>query len=81
MGKFSSRQKRRMGIRSVSRMNRFRFTSAQKKNRPKTFKTEDAAHKYAKTIGLSQDKYSLRKVKHQKKFQVEPGIKKINKNQ
>ncbi|MBI2139113.1 hypothetical protein HYU13_05980 [Candidatus Woesearchaeota archaeon] len=40
----------------------------KKPNRPRTFKTEEAARKYAKTEGI--EGFTLKKVKKGKKFQI-----------
>ena len=41
-----------------------------KKNRPKTFKEEEAAHTWALSHGLKPEQYYLKKVKRGKRFQI-----------
>ena len=51
-----------------------------RKKRPKTFKTEESANLWALNHGLKPEEYYLKKVKKNKKFQInklENGIYKI----
>jgi len=67
MAKLHTRQKRKLYLAtSKSR----KHLNKKRKPRPKTFKTEAAAHKWAETHKLKKDKYTLIKVKKGKKFQV-----------
>ena len=67
MKKVHTRVKRRLGL--STHLDHYEFFHPQmKKHRPKTFKTEDAAKIWAKSHGLGQ--YSLKKVKHNKRFQI-----------
>ena len=56
MKKIHTRRKRKMSVSSSFR-HRFLFGNFEKKVRPKTFRTEDAAHTYAQVQGIR--KYEL----------------------
>ena len=69
MGKINSRVKRRFGLSRTK--NHYHFLhQGIKKHRPKTFKTEEKAHDYAKLQNLKPEQYYLKKVKKNKKFEV-----------
>ncbi len=68
--KVHTRVKRMAGVRSRRFRHRFFFGSIKKKNRPKTFKTEGSARKYAEKKKLKTEDYSLIKAKKNKKFQI-----------
>ena len=67
MKKLHTRQKRKLGIASTKSGKEL---TKKRKKRPKTFKTEEAAHKWAETHGFVKGKYELIKVKKGKKFQA-----------
>ena len=69
MAKIHTRIKRRYGL-STSHGHHSYFHGIGKKNRPKTFKTEEAANAWALKQGLKPGQYHIKKVKHNKKFQV-----------
>ena len=69
MARMHTRIKRRYGL-STSHGHYSYFHGIRKKNRPKTFKTEEAANVWALKQGLKPEQYSLKNVKHNKKFQV-----------
>ena len=64
MKKIHTRAKRRAGIST----HKSKIPSGKKKKRPKTFKTEAAANEWAKKNKI--EKFSLKKVKKDKKFQI-----------
>lgn len=69
MKKVHTRVKRHLGL--STHLDHYEFFHPKaKQHRPKTFKTEEAAKAWAKDQGLSQEKYSLKKVKRNKKFQI-----------
>ncbi len=67
MVKLHTRQKRKLDLASSKSR---KHLNKKRKKRPKTFRTEAAAHKWAETHGLKKDKYTLIKAKKGKKFQV-----------
>ena len=68
--KIHTRKKRRFGL--STHLNHYKFFhSGVKKNRPKTFKTEEAANEWALRNKLKPDEYYLKSVKRNKKFQIE----------
>ncbi len=67
MKKLHTRQKRKFDL--TSSKTRKDLTKKRKK-RPKTFKTEAAAHVWAEKNKLNKDKYILIKVKSGKRSQV-----------
>ncbi len=69
MSKIHTRMKLSHGLSTHLNPYKF-FHSGIKNSRPKTFKTEGDAHKWAAEQGLNQDEYSLKKVKKNKKYQV-----------
>ena len=74
MKKVHTKIKRKYGL--GTHTNRYDFFHPKKKeNRPKTFKTEEAAKAWAKDHGLKPEQYSLKKVKRNKKFQIVQEIK------
>ena len=69
MKKVHTRAKRR--YRLSTHINRYDFFHPTvKESRPKTFKTEEAAHSWASGNGLKKEQYSLKKAKRNKKFQI-----------
>ena len=69
MVKIHGNRKRRLGLsRRVSHYSYFHPTL--KKNRPKTFSTEETANSWALSKGLKAGEYSLSKAKKGKRFQV-----------
>ncbi len=69
--KIHTRTKRKWGLSTGLSHYRFFHPGPNKKNRPKTFKTEEAAHAWASKHGLNPEQYCLKLVKKDKKFQVE----------
>jgi len=69
MAKIHTRIKRRYGL-STSHGHHSYFHGIGKKNRPKTFNTEEAANAWALKQGFKPGQYDLKKVKRNKKFQV-----------
>lgn len=69
MKKVHTRIKRKFGLSTHLRHYGF-FHPKARKHRPKTFKTEESANRWASEHGLKQEQYYLKKVKHNKKFQV-----------
>lgn len=69
MAKIHTRTKRRYGL-STSHGHHSYFHGIGKKNRPKTFKTEEAANALALEQGLKPKQYYLKNVKRSKKFQI-----------
>ena len=67
MKKLHTRQKRKFDLASTKSGKEL---IKKRKKRPKTFKTEAAAHKWAEAQGHKKGKYELIKVKKGKKFQV-----------
>ncbi len=68
MRKIHTRVKR--SYRLSTHINQYRFFHPINKHRPKTFKTEDAAHAWALNHGIKKGAYSLKRVKRNKKFQI-----------
>ena len=66
MRKLHTRAKRKLGV--AAHIGKRSTLSKPKKKRPKTFKTEAVANEWAKKNKIS--KYSLKKVKRDKKFQI-----------
>jgi len=69
MAKIHTRIKRRYGLSTTQRHYPY-FHGIEKKHRPKTFNTEEAANAWALKQGLKPGQYHIKKVKHNKKFQV-----------
>lgn len=70
MKKIHTRAKRKWGLSTHLSQYRFFHPGPDKKNRPKTFKTEEAANAWALKNGLRTEQYNLKKVKRGKKFQI-----------
>ena len=70
MGKIHTRLKRKHNLSTHLSHYKFFHAGAKEKNRPKTFKTEESADSWAQKNGLKQEDYFLKKVKHNKKFQI-----------
>ena len=69
MKKIHTRVKKRHGL--STHLNHYKFFKpGTKKNRPKTFKTEEDANGWALKQGLKLEQYYLKKVKKNKKFQI-----------
>lgn len=69
MAKIHTRIKRRLGLSTHLRHHRNSY-SVIKSSRPKTFTTEESAHTWAAKQNLKPEQYSLKPVKHNKKFMV-----------
>ena len=69
MAKIHTRIKRRYGL-STSHGHHSYFHGIGKKNRPKTFNTEESANAWALKQGLKPEQYSIKNVKRNKKFQM-----------
>jgi hypothetical protein len=69
MAKIHTPIKRKYGLATHLGQYRF-FHPGVKKNRPRTFKTEEAANKWALEHNLSLEQYYLKKAKRNKKFQI-----------
>lgn len=69
MRKVHTRVKRKHRL-PTHRKHRFYFSSVVRKKRPKTFATEESAHKWAEQNKLKKGTYSLKKVKKNKRFQI-----------
>ena len=69
MKKIHTPVKRRFKLSTHSRHYSF-INRVKRKNRPKTFTTEKAAHEYALKNNLKKEEYFLKKTKHNKKFQI-----------
>lgn len=65
--KVHTKLKRKLSLSSHFK-HKFFLKGVNKTNRPKTFKTEEAANAYAKENGIKS--YSLKKVKKDLKFQI-----------
>jgi len=61
--------KRKYGL-STHLRHYYSFHPSIKKHRPKTFKTEESANLWASDHGLKPEQYELKKVKHNKRFQI-----------
>lgn len=70
MGKIHTRIKRRVGLSTHKSWHYFFHPTLIKRKRPKTFKTEEAAHYWALNHGLNTEQYYLKKVKRNKKFEI-----------
>jgi len=68
MKKIHSRIKRKFKL--STHVGQHHFFHPSKRKRAKTFKTEQSAHNWAKEHGISKEKYSLKRVKKDKKFQI-----------
>ena len=68
MGKLHTRAKRKLGLTTSFRHNSPK--NLVKKHGPRTFKTEESAHKWAVKNKLEKGKYSLVSVKKRKKFKI-----------
>ena len=66
MAKIHTRAKRRYNL--SRNVNQYHFFHPIARVRPKTFKTEQAAHAWAKAHDIKD--YSLKKVKKDRKFQI-----------
>jgi hypothetical protein len=67
MKKIHTRMKRKFGLSSHQKHYYF-FHPQEKPHRPQTYKTEESANAAAKKLGIK--KYSLKKVKNNKRFQI-----------
>jgi len=70
MKKIHTRLKRKFGLSTGLSHYHFFHPCTNKKNRPKTFKTEESANAWVRKYGLKKEQYYLKKVKRNKKFQV-----------
>ncbi len=70
MARIHTRVKRRFGLSTHLSHYKFFHTGTKRKNRPKTFKIEEAANEWALKQGLKPEQYFLKKVKKNKKFQI-----------
>ena len=69
MRKVHTRTKRHYKLRTHQSQQEF-FHPQEKPHRPKTFKSEEAAHKWAVGLNLNKDQYQLASVKNNKRFAV-----------
>ena len=69
MGKVHTNTKRRFRLATHLGHSGF-FHPAAKKSRPKTFKTESAAHAWASSNKLKPEQYALKSAKRNKRFQI-----------
>ncbi|MBI2208140.1 hypothetical protein HYU50_01470 [Candidatus Woesearchaeota archaeon] len=69
MKKVHTKIKRKFRLSTRFRHSGF-FHQAAKKNGPKTFKTESAAHAWASSHGLKPEQYALKSAKRNKRFQI-----------
>ena len=66
MGKVHTKIKRKYGLTTSFRQKK--LGAGEKKPRPRTFSTEEAANKWAKENKI--DSFTLKKVKKDKRFQI-----------
>jgi len=71
MKKIHTKAKRKFGLSSNKGQYKF-FHPSAKSNRPKTFVSETMARGWAKLKGLKETEYTLKSVKHNKRFQIVP---------
>ena len=71
MKKIHTKVKRKFGLSSNKGQYKF-FHPSKKTNRPKTFVSESQAKEWAKLKGLKEGEYTLKSVKHNKRFQIVP---------
>lgn len=69
MGKMHTRAKRKLGL-TTSMSHRKTNLGFVKKRGPRTFKTEETAHKWAAEHKLDKGKYTLVPAKKRKKFKI-----------
>jgi len=69
MGKMHTRAKRKLGL-TTSISYRKRKQGLVSKNGPKTFKSEESAHKWAADNKLDKGKYTLVPAKKRKKLKI-----------
>ena len=69
MAKIHTRIKRRLGL-STHLRHYLHLHPGIKRNRPKTFTTEESAHTWAAKQNLKPEQYSLKPAKYNKKFMV-----------
>jgi len=69
MAKIHTRIKRRLGL-STHLRHYLHLHPGIKRNRPKTFTTEEGAHTWAAKQNLKPEQYSLKPAKYNKKFMV-----------
>jgi len=70
MKKIHTRMKRKIGLSTHKNPYYLFHSTLVQKHRPKSFKTEEAANSWAFNHGLKPEQFYLKKVKHNKKFQV-----------
>jgi hypothetical protein len=70
MKKIHTRKKRKYGLSTHLNWYSFFHNVKPKRIRPKTFRTEESAHSWAATHGLKKGDYSLKKAKHDKRFEM-----------
>jgi len=68
MGKMHTRAKRKLGL--TTSLRHRRLGSKTSKHGPRTFKTEESAHKWAAEHKLDKGKYTLVPAKKRKKFKI-----------
>lgn len=71
MKKIHTRMKRKFGLASHHKHYHF-FHPTEKPHRPQTYSTEESAKAAAEKLGIK--KYSLKKVKCNKRFQIVPAV-------
>jgi hypothetical protein len=69
MKKIHTKVKRKFGLSSNKNQYKF-FHPSAKSNRPKTFVSETMAKAWAKLNSLKEGEYTLKLVKHNKRFQI-----------
>lgn len=69
MNKIHTKTKRKFELPTHIRQYRF-FHPVDADHRPKSFSSEDAAHKWATEQGLKAGEYSMKSVKRNKRFMV-----------
>jgi hypothetical protein len=68
MRKIHTRMKRKLKL--PRGKNAYKLQHKEKTIRPKTFKTEESANIWAEKHGMVKGSYTLKKVKHNKKFEI-----------
>lgn len=69
MGKVHTNTKRKLRLATHLGHSGF-FHKVDRKNRPKTFKTEISAHAWASANNIKPEQYALKSAKRNKKFQI-----------
>ena len=69
MKKIHTKVKRKFGLSTHKSQYTF-FHKVEKIHRPKSFASEELANKWATEQGLKAGQYTLKKVKHNKRFEI-----------